>query len=98
MVVGGAIEPLCHFTLDWSVPKGVHDVVHGGKLTLAPPLSPLTQLVPVVLDLRLVSQRHLQDQTGPERQRQTGLKSSPSLQLVLLLSHLCVDLLCEGGA
>lgn len=61
MVVGGAIESLCHLALNWPVSKRVHDVIHGGKLALAPPLRSLSQLVPVMLDLRLVPQRHLLD-------------------------------------
>lgn len=67
MVVGGAIETLRRLALYRSVPECVHDVVHGGELTLAPPLSALPQFVPVMLDLRLVSQRHLQ-----EHERKTG--------------------------
>lgn len=61
VVVGGAVEPLSHLALHRAVSEGVHDVVHGGKLTLAPPLRSLPQFVPVMLDLRLVSERHLQE-------------------------------------
>lgn len=61
MVVGGAVETLRHLTLHRSVSECVHDVVHGGKLALTPPLSALPEFVPVMLDLRLVSERHLQE-------------------------------------
>ena len=50
VVVGGAIEPLCHRALNRTLPEGVHDVVHGREIALAPPLGALTQLVAVVLD------------------------------------------------
>ncbi len=67
VVMGGAIETLGHIALHRPVSECVHDVVHRGKLTLAPPLSALPKFVPVMLDLRLVSQRHLQEHTtgGP---------------------------------
>lgn len=61
MVVGGAVESLSHLTLHRPVSEGIHDVVHGGKLTLPPPLSALPQFVPVMLDLRLVSKCHLKE-------------------------------------
>lgn len=61
MVVGGAVESLSRLALHRPVSEGVHDVVHGGKLTLPSPLSALPQFVPVMLDLRLVSERHLQE-------------------------------------
>lgn len=67
--MGGAIETLRHVALHRSVSECVHDVVHGGKLTLTPPLSTLTKFVPVMLDLRLVSQRHLQEYRWTEEGR-----------------------------
>lgn len=51
MVMGGAIETLCHLALHRSIPKRIHDVVHGRKLTLAPPFGSLPQFVPVMLNL-----------------------------------------------
>lgn len=61
MVMGGAVESLSHLALHRSVSESVHYVVHGGKLTLPPSLSALPQFVPVMLDFRLVSERHLQE-------------------------------------
>lgn len=57
--MGRAIETLRHLALHRPVSKCVHDVVHGGELTLTPPLGALPEFVPVMLDLRLVPQRHL---------------------------------------
>ena len=63
MVVGGAVETLHRPPMFLAVPKGIQDVVHRRELTLAPPLSPLTQLVPVVFNLRLVPQGDLHTHT-----------------------------------
>lgn len=92
MVMGGAVETLRHIALHWPVSKRVHDVVHRGKLTLPPPLGTLPQFVPVVLDLRLVSQRHLQEYRKVSDVRNILMVSSQGA------THLCVDLLGEGGA
>lgn len=51
MVVGGAVETLCDIALHRSISKRIHDVVHGGKLALAPPLGTLSEFVPMMLDL-----------------------------------------------
>lgn len=59
--MGGATEALRCLTLYRSISKCIHDVIHGWKLALTSPLGALPEFVPMMLDLRLVSQRHLQD-------------------------------------
>lgn len=51
VIMGGAIETLRHLALHRPVSECVHDVIHGGKLTLTPPLGALPKFVPVMLDL-----------------------------------------------
>lgn len=72
MVMGGAIETLRHLALHRSIPECVHYVVHGGKLALAPSLGTLSKFVPVMLDLRLVPQRHLQEHRRINEVRQVS--------------------------
>lgn len=97
VVVGGAVETLRHLALHRSISEGVHDVVHGGELTLASPLGALPEFVPVVLDLRLVPQRHL----GKREENTGGLffkDSGGEARWWRRGSHLCADLLGQGGA
>lgn len=94
VVVGGAVETLRRLALQRPVSEGVHDVVHGGELALAPPLGALPEFVPVMRDLGLVSQRHLREngrtrECQPSRRRVAGARRRP---------HLGADLLGEGGA
>lgn len=91
---------LVDLILIFSVCRETSDVVHGGEVVVALPLGTQADLVPVVLDLRLVPQGHL----DLWRKRRTVISPQPShpnpnlsiLDRFSQTSHLSVNLIGVG--